>query len=124
MTPQSTTFLALAGPSALSAFRAACLLASVQSIEKSVDSLSGRFVHFVHAIRPLDTAERARLDALLTYGDAGAAEKANAKSHGDAFLVVPRLGTISPWASKATDIAHNTGLASVRRIERGTVYTI
>ena len=124
MTPQSSTFLALTGPSALSAFRAARLLASVQSIEKSVDSLSSRFVHFVHASRPLATAERARLDALLTYGDAAAADKANAKGNGDAFLVVPRLGTISPWASKATDIAHNTGLASVRRIERGTVYAI
>ena len=40
------------------------------------------------------------------------------------FLVVPRLGTISPWASKATDIAHNTGLNAVRRIERGTHFTI
>ena len=46
------------------------------------------------------------------------------RAKGAAFLVVPRLGTISPWASKATDIAHNTGLTAVRRIERGTLYVI
>ena len=124
MTPQSSTFFALTGPSALSTFRAARLLASIRSIEKSVDSLSGRFVHFIHASGPLDPDERARLDALLTYGDAAAADKVDAKSQGAAFLVIPRLGTISPWASKATDIAHNTGFARVRRIERGTLYVI
>ncbi len=64
-------------------------------------------------------SERARLDALLDYGDA-----ADAAANGAAFLVVPRLGTISPWASKATDIAHNTGLTAVRRIERGTLYVV
>ena len=115
----SSTFFALTGPSALSAFRAARLLASIRSIEKSADSLSGRFVHFIHANRPLDASERARLEALLDYGDA-----ADAAAKGAAFLVVPRLGTISPWASKATDIAHNTGLTAVRRIERGTLYVI
>ena len=114
---QSSTFFALTGPSALSAFRAARLLASIRSVEKSADSLSGRFVHFVHAERPLDASERARLDALLDYGDA-----ADTAAKGAAFLVVPRLGTISPWASKATDIAHNTGLTAVQRIERGTLY--
>ena len=112
-------FFALNGPSALSAFRAARLLASIRSIEKSAASLSSRFIHFIHVDRPLDAAERARLDALLTYG-----EVADADAKGAEFLVVPRLGTISPWASKATDIAHNTGLAAVRRIERGTVYMI
>src|SRR6185503_21332258 len=43
---------------------------------------------------------------------------------GKLYLVVPRLGTISPWSSKATDIAHNCGLAGVKRIERGTVYYV
>ncbi len=76
-------------------------------------------MHFVHASRPLQADERARLDALLAYGD-----PASAETPGTAFLVVPRLGTISPWASKATDIAHNTGLAAVRRIERGTLFVI
>ena len=116
---ESSTFFALTGPSALSAFRAVRLLASIQAIEKSAVSVSARFVHFIHAGRPLDTTERARLHALLTYGDT-----ADTDVKGMEFLVVPRLGTISPWASKATDIAHNTGLNAVRRIERGTHFTI
>ena len=37
-------------------------------------------------------------------------------------LVVPRLGTISPWSTKATDIAQHCGLSGVLRIERGVVY--
>ncbi len=116
---QSSTVFTLTGPSALSAFRAARLLAAIRSVEKSAASLSGRFVHFIHASRPLDVAERARLEGLLDYGDA-----ASAPVKGAAFLVVPRLGTISPWSSKATDIAHNTGLKPIRRIERGTLYVI
>ena len=116
---QSSTFFALSGPSALSAFRATRLLASVRSVEKSASALTARFVHFIHSSRPLDQNERARLDALLTYGD-----EASAETNGLALLTVPRLGTISPWASKATDIAHNTGLSVVQRIERGTLYVI
>src|SRR5204863_498999 len=40
------------------------------------------------------------------------------------LLSVPRLGTISPWSSKATDIAHSCGLDQVRRIERGTLFRL
>ena len=54
---------------------------------------------------------------MLTYG-----EPYNGSSEGEAFVVVPRLGTISPWASKATDIAHNCGLTHIHRIERGIAY--
>ena len=72
---QSSTIFALTGPSALSAFRAARLLAAVRSVEKSADSLSGRFVHFIHADRPLDESERARLEALLDYGDSAKAAR-------------------------------------------------
>ena len=118
MTPP-VRFFALTGPSALSAFSSSAFAGVIRSIEKSADLLSAVSVHFIHANRPLDASERARLEALLDYGDA-----AGAAAKGAAFLVVPRLGTISPWASKATDIAHNTGLTAVRRIERGTLYVI
>ena len=57
---------------------------------------------------------------MLTYGDPAPAERADAAQ----FLVVPRLGTISPWASKAMDIAHNTGLAAVLRVERCTLFCV
>ncbi len=78
-----------------------------------------QYVHFVHATRALDAGEEVRLKALLDYGDPAALA-----SDGVHLLVVPRLATISPWASKATDIAHNTGLSAVHRIERGTRYTV
>ena len=113
-------FFALAGPSALSAFRAERLLARMRGIEPGAQAVEARFLHFVHAARPLEDHEEARLAALLTYGDAAPADLVG----GTQFLVVPRLGTISPWASKATDIAHNTGLAAVLRVERGTLFSV
>ena len=118
MSPHGRTY-SLPGPSALSAFRAARLTKRLQAADPAVVSLSARYVHFVHATGELADAEQARLRALLDYG-----EPASAREAGLEVLVVPRLGTISPWASKATDIAHNTGLATIRRIERGTLYTV
>lgn len=121
MTSQATT-LALAGPSALSAFRAARLLTKVRAVESSAESVSAAFIHFVHVRTPLGEAEHARLRALLSYGDP--APVVESAKGGASILVVPRLGTISPWSSKATDIAHNTGLTGVQRIERGTLYRV
>ena len=118
MTPHGRTY-SLAGPGALSAFRAARLLQRLQAVDSNVGSVSAQYVHFVHATRALDAGEEARLKALLDYGDPAALA-----SDGVHFLVVPRLATISPWASKATDIAHNTGLSAVHRIERGTRYSV
>ncbi len=69
----------------------------------------------------LNAEEREVLDRLLTYGPRRSRRK---NSAGTLFFVVPRLGTISPWASKATDIAHNSGLEKVRRIERGTAWWV
>ncbi|MGZ8273512.1 MAG: phosphoribosylformylglycinamidine synthase [Burkholderiaceae bacterium] len=113
-------FFALAGPSALSSFRSERLLARIRGVEPRAQAVEARYVHFVHVTRPLEDHEEARLAALLTYGDPAPAERAGAAQ----FLVVPRLGTISPWASKATDIAHNTGLAAVLRVERGTLFSV
>lgn len=118
MTPHGR-FYALAGPGALSAFRAQRLLQRLRAIDPDIGEVSGRYVHFVHATRALDPGAEARLNALLDYG-----ERAGPQAEGAEFLVVPRLGTISPWASKATDIAHNTGLAAIHRIERGTLYRV
>jgi phosphoribosylformylglycinamidine synthase len=114
-------FLALDGPGALSAFRAGGLLARIQSIEPAAVGLHARHVHFVHARAALDEHQRARLAALLDYGQAAPPLP---DSPARQWLVVPRLGTVSPWASKATDIAHNCGLDGVLRIERGTRYSL
>ncbi len=83
-----------------------------------MQGVSARYVHWVRCRSALDEAGAHRLEALLRYGEPAAA------SDGGALVVVmPRLGTVSPWASKATDIAHNCGLA-VQRIERVTEYRL
>lgn len=113
------TMFTLMATSALSDFRAARLLKRIREIAPAAQDVSARFVHFVHAQRPLTDDESARLQALLHYGADGADVTADAT-----FMVIPRLGTISPWASKATDIAHNCGLDVILRIERGTLYNV
>ncbi|HZF86344.1 MAG TPA: phosphoribosylformylglycinamidine synthase, partial [Burkholderiaceae bacterium] len=107
------------GGAALSDFRVRQLLPKLQAIEPKIQGLDARFVHLVLSEAAPDAAARQQLSALLTYGDpfdAGAAD-------GTSLVVTPRLGTVSPWASKATDIAHNCGLA-VRRVERITQYFV
>jgi phosphoribosylformylglycinamidine synthase len=107
--------LVLPGPRAASAFRLAKLNEALASSDPPVRILGASFVHVVECDAPLEPAERTILDRLLDYGDPAPALAPDAPS----FLVVPRIGTISPWSSKATDIARQCGLPRVRRIERG-----
>ncbi len=109
----------LPGSSVLSAFRRERLLAQLREAGLPIADVSARYEHFVCTDTALDDSQQARLAQLLDYGTEPAGE---APSRSLALLVIPRLGTISPWASKATDIAHNCGLAAVRRVERGVRY--
>lgn len=109
----------LNGARALSDFRAARLLAALQRVSSNIEAVSGRFVHFVHTSRELTEAEKTRLGSLLDYGDAAEDVRGDLT-----FMVVPRLGTISPWASKATDIVKNCGIEGVLRVERGTIFNL
>jgi len=111
--------LILPGSNALSAFRTQGLLLQLQEIDAAIIGVSGRFVHFVDSTVALTQDDLNRLDGLLTYG-----EPFSGKAEGDEFVVIPRFGTISPWASKATDIAHNCGMAQIKRIERGICYHV
>src|SRR5450631_40797 len=111
-------FLTLRGRNALSPFRVKNLLADFAGI--GITGLAADFWHFVEVARPLPAHERATLDCLLSYGPHGA-EHADT---GEMLLVIPRPGMISPWASKATDIAHGCGLDAIVRIERGVVYRV
>ncbi len=112
--------LLLPGPPALSAFRLAKLLDRLTALEPGLTALTARFVHFADLAQPLSGAEAAVLAQLLTYGPrSDAAEAAGAR-----VLVTPRRGTISPWSSKATDIARVCGLGAVRRLERGIQYLL
>jgi len=108
----------LEGGNALSTFRAQQLQPALAAIHPKIDGIAARFVHLVAGDAAPDAAARERLAALLTYGDPYAGPR-----DGMVLYVTPRLGTVSPWASKATDIAHNCGLV-VRRIERITEYRI
>ncbi len=100
------------GGQALSRFRRQALLATLQAAVPSVEAIDARHVHWVSTHLPLTTAAIDKLEALLDYGDAYGGDDSGAL-----IVVIPRLGTVSPWASKATDIARNCG-ADVRRIER------
>ena len=119
MTTQSGIVFMLEGPEALSDFRAQRLLALLKQEFPQVEAVSGRFLHFVHAARELTAEELSRLEALLDYGEKGSDVAADAS-----YLVVPRLGTISPWASKASDIVRNCGIDAVLRVERGTRFLV
>jgi phosphoribosylformylglycinamidine synthase len=101
------------GSRALPAPKTAHLLSQIQSLSPNVRSLHTQWVHWVQTEGgPPDLATQGKLAALLTYG-----EPASELTDGVLIVVMPRLGTVSPWASKATDIARNCGL-QVRRVER------
>ena len=110
--------LQLRGPRAASDFRLAKLLAALKKLDPGIGSVAAEYRHFVACEGELDAGARKVLERLLAYGSPAP------PASGRAWLVVPRLGTLSPWSSKATDIARNCGLAAVRRIERGRVYGI
>ena len=110
----------LFGAPALSQFRLDRLLRVLQAEKQGVAALGSRWLHFVDASRPLADSELVLLEKLLTYGPRAHA----AVPRGQRILVTPRVGTESPWSSKASDIVHVCGLDAVRRVERGTVYFI
>ena len=113
------TMMVLRGSPALSAFRLEKLRQSLTQSQPSIRAVDCAFVHFIHVTRELDARESAVLRQLLTYGG-----ESMPGTEGDVFLVIPRIGTISPWASKATDIARNCGLDGVHRIERGVLFSV
>ncbi len=110
----------LFGAPALSPFRLDHALRALQAEDERVTALSCRWLHFVDESRPLADSELGLLAKLLTYGPRTAFDE----ERGQRVLVTPRVGTESPWSSKATDIVHVCGLTAVRRVERGTVYFI
>jgi phosphoribosylformylglycinamidine synthase len=111
--------LILPGGAAFSSARLEKKLGLARRANPRIERIAARFVHFVD-VPDLADPERRVLDRLLRYGPAAKETRAV----GFRLVVVPRIGTISPWASKATDIAHNAGLVAVSRIERGIDFTI
>jgi len=116
--------LTLPGSQALSKFRLARLLARLQAVEASVRAVSGQYLHFIQSERALEPIERQRLGELLDDGGAAVVRRSDDGTARLQCLVVPRFGTISPWSSKATDIARVCGLEPIQRIERGVLYEL
>jgi len=112
--------LILRGAPALSAFRHGKLLEQLSQKVPAVTGLYAEFAHFADVDGELTADQQQVLGRLLKYGPSVPVQEPT----GRLFLVVPRLGTISPWASKASDIAHNCGLQSIQRLERGIAYYV
>ncbi|NOL50329.1 phosphoribosylformylglycinamidine synthase [Pelistega europaea] len=117
-----TTYQFIPGSIALSAFKSEKLIEDLRKIDVPVHQVYANYEHYVFTEGELNADAQQQLEQLLNYGKPFVAPTS---TEGALVLrVIPRLGTVSPWASKATDIAHNCGLAQVKRIERGIAYTI
>jgi phosphoribosylformylglycinamidine synthase len=118
--PVTTThhLCAFEGGQALSSFRTRALLDRLKAVAPQVEALEARFVHWVWSDVPLSNAQQDKLSALLRYGDPYVGSEL-----GELIVVMPRLGTVSPWASKASDIARNCG-ANIHRAERVVEYRL
>ncbi|CCQ09505.1 Phosphoribosylformylglycinamidine synthase,synthetase subunit [Pseudoalteromonas luteoviolacea B = ATCC 29581] len=112
--------LILRGAPALSEFKVQKILEKCQAENLPVSGVYAEFMHFADLTDTLTEAELEKLNKLLKYGPTIQEHE----PQGALILVTPRIGTISPWASKATDIAHNCGLSKVHRVERGIAYYV
>jgi len=112
--------LELIGSKALSAFRKQRLLNKITQTVQQVSDISAEYIHFADVEGTLSGNDLDTLKRVLTYGP-----KSDGIEHvGTRLLVVPRASTLSPWSSKATDIAQHCGLAQINRLERGIAYYV
>lgn len=107
------------GIAAFSDFRLDKKLVSLKQAISDIDSLQTEYIHFVQADETLTDREEQHLQSLLQYG-----QRIPPVDSNHLLLVIPRPGTISPWSSKATDIARNCGLHKIQRVERGVIWHI
>ncbi len=110
--------LSLRGSVALSPFRLDKILAALKTAAPRITYLYAEFWHFAWSDVDLMRPQKNTLQKILTYGP----KMVEGAADGELFLVIPRPGTISPWSSRATDIAHHCGLESIKRLERGVAY--
>ena len=110
--------LQLRGNIAHSGFRLRKLVAELRSQLPALQSVSTEYWHFVDLEGELTPDQQTALEQLLHYGPHTPPDETS----GELFIVVPRVGTISPWSTKATDIAHHCGLEKIKRIERGVAW--
>ena len=121
--------LKIPGTSALSDFRIKKLLTELEALKLNITAISACFIHFVDIEGNLDSLQADTLNQLLTYGSSQPLKERDDELQPNSMiietlLVFPRSGTISPWSSKATEIAIRCGLSAVKRIERGILYSL
>ncbi|MCQ9328566.1 phosphoribosylformylglycinamidine synthase [Pelistega suis] len=117
-----TTYQFIPGSTALSAFKSEKLIEDIQKLDIPVQHIYASYEHYVFTDGDLTATEQAQVEQLLNYGKP--LQTSASLDNALTLRVIPRLGTVSPWASKATDIAHNCGLSKVKRIERGIAYLL
>ncbi len=110
--------LTLRGAPALSEFRLNRLTRNLATRLGQEVELYAEFMHFAELEQPLDADELEVLERVLRYGPSLPGHEPS----GTMLLLLPRPGTISPWSSRATDIAQHCGLNKVKRLERGVAY--
>ncbi len=114
--------LVLPGSSALSDARFDLLAAQISAVGQAYQ-LREAFYAYAIDIKESASLNTDRLAALLHSGTASEMDT-DALNRPGLRIVAPRFGTISPWSSKATDIARNCGFDAINRIERIVVIGI
>ena len=105
------------GISALGAFKTKALQVKISKAQPGLNLLAAEFIHLADLNEALTEVETNHLDHLLSYAPVLSVNAAQSS-----IVVIPRLGTISPWSSKATDIVHLCDINKINRIERATIY--
>ena len=117
---QTPILTRMRGSAALSAFRTEKILQQLRSAVPDISHVYADYWHFIFSVGALNNEQERILGQILTYGPTASQETPD----GQLFLVIPRIGTISPWASRATDIVQHCGLDNVQRVERGIAYYV
>ena len=116
----SSKMICLRGNAALSQFRIDKIQKQLEQVSPNISHLNAIFWHFAWVEHTLSSEQENTLKKILTYG----AAQNNEVVKGEMLLVLPRIGTISPWASRATDIVQHCGLPEIQRVERGIAYYV
>ena len=105
------------GIQALRNFKVKTLNKKISALIPDIELVSSEYIHFIESKQDLNTSNKSTLDKLLDY-----APKANLSNSNFQITISPRIGTISPWSSKASEICKLCGLSDIKRVERGITY--
>ena len=105
------------GIQALRKFKVNTLNEKIKPLIPNLNLIGTEYIHFIDSDKDLSTSNKKTLDKLLNY-----APEIDLKNSQHSVTISPRIGTISPWSSKASDICKLCGLSVISRVERGINY--